>query len=232
MQNHLCKLLDYSKKELEELKYGTGKSNDKISHILLALSVFPESDQKYEISNYRFNFYEYQKEEWSLEHILPQNPKLSNFNVIDDKEWVIKQLKNRENDSINYQDIITAIETDQEINTDSISFIFDEIDEKNLNNLGNMALLSGKVNTALSNGFFNAKRKILIRKVNRGSFVPKHTMDVFSKMLETEEKNEFTKSLVTWSETDISAHRNWITGRVEKIVTQLKAENITQKVIA
>lgn len=232
IQNHLCKLLDYSKSELEDLKYGKGKGNDKISYILLALSVFPESEQKYERSNYRFNFYEYQKEEWSLEHIFPQNPKLSNFIVGDDKEWVIKRLKNRVNYSTNYQDIITAIETDQEISTDNISFIFDEIDEQNLNNLGNMALLSGKVNTALSNGFFNTKRKILIRKVNSGSFVPKHTLDVFSKMLETEDKNGFEESLITWSANDISAHRNWIIGRVDKIVSQLKAEKTTQEVIA
>ena len=168
----------------------------------------------------------------TIEHIFPQNPKLSNFIVGDDKEWVIRRLKNRENDSTNYHDIIAAIETDQEINTDNISFIFDEIDEQNLNSLGNMALLSGKVNTALSNGFFNTKRKILIRKVNSGSFVPKHTLDVFSKMLETEDKNGFEESLVTWSANDISAHRNWIIGRVDKIVSQLKAEKTNQGAIA
>ena len=46
---------------------------EKIHHILLAINVFIEGQDKI-----RFNFYEYEKEKWTLEHIFPQTPEGKN----------------------------------------------------------------------------------------------------------------------------------------------------------
>ncbi|MCB1616167.1 MAG: DUF262 domain-containing protein, partial [Pseudomonadales bacterium] len=52
---------------LESLKYG--ENSDQIRAILLSLSVFIKSD-----SAFRFDFYQFARNNWSLEHIFPQNP--------------------------------------------------------------------------------------------------------------------------------------------------------------
>jgi hypothetical protein len=89
-----------------------------------------------------------------------------------------------------------------------------------------MALLSSAVNSALSNGLFNTKRKILIQKINSGSFVPKHTIDVFSKMLEAKRdendtKVEFEQDIKIWTEDDAKAHIVWIKNRVADLKKEL-----------
>lgn len=213
-----------------KLKYDQKSTHIEIRNLLLALSVFPESTNGNKGASYRYDFYSHINENWSLEHIFPQNPNLNKLKIKDDKDWVIekivaeiKKLEPAENESrINDLNITrTSILNNEEISTDNISFIFDEIND--VDNLGNMALLSGSVNSALSNGFFNTKRKILLQKINGGSFVPKHTIDVFSKMLELpkySEENEikgFDPTLTIWSDNDIQSHLEWIKLSTNKI---------------
>ena len=152
------------------------------------------------------------------------------FKVKDDKNWILSQVKNQikslshtEDNKIEIDklgDIIIEIENGNEINSEDIEFIFDKI--SNVNSLGNMALLSKGVNSSLSNGFFNTKRIILLQKINRGSFVPKHTIDIFSKMLDIKSEYKFDKSLTTWTQTDIVANKNWIETKAKEIVTKFK----------
>lgn len=219
---YLRKQLIFEKTKLEDLKYG--KDSDTITKILLAISVFPKSEWNNNKSTYRFNFFQFDEEDWSLEHVFPQNPKLEKFDVGDDKDWVVSKLKSqikKETDVervLKHKETINLIESDTEIATEAISFIFEEI--KDVNDFGNMALLTGGVNSALSNGFFNTKRKILVNKINSGFFVPKHTIDVFSKMIQAYKPFEFSKSLVVWNENDIAAHKNSIVEIINEIVLQ------------
>jgi hypothetical protein len=80
-----------SKTEIEKLKY----PDKKVTKLLLALSVFPESEVKKADTSYRFNFYSFYKEDWSLEHIFPQNPKLVKYQVNQDKSWVLNKITDR-----------------------------------------------------------------------------------------------------------------------------------------
>jgi hypothetical protein len=224
-----------SKTEIEKLKY----PDKKVTKLLLALSVFPESEVKKADTSYRFNFYSFYKEDWSLEHIFPQNPKLVKYQVNQDKSWVLNKITDRieklnesfgegikgSNNTIDQlKKTKDSINKNEDISSDEIDFIFEEIED--VDDLGNMALLSGRINSALSNGFFNTKRKILLNKINSGSFVPKHTIDVFSKMLETEldteddQTKELDKSNEIWSEKDIKAHRNWIIKQVNLLIIE------------
>jgi hypothetical protein len=80
------------------------------------------------------------------------------------------------------------------------------IRSEKLNSIGNMALLSRSDNSSNSNGMFDQKRINISNRVSNASFVPKHTYDVFSKLI----SSEMNRDLTVWSETDIDAHAAWI----------------------
>lgn len=219
LNSHINKQITYlvkengiqTEKDISLLRYDNNPGK-RIHKILLALSVFPEGVDRENESKYRFDFYNYANEGWSLEHIFPQNPDQEDLDYAEDKEWVIAQCKKN-----NKQDIISKINKGEVLSSQELSFIYESFPDVNI--LGNMALLSSSVNSALSNGLFNTKRKILITKINTGSFVPKHTIDVFSKMLEAKidennEKFEFNQDIKIWTEEDAQAHLVWIKNRV------------------
>ena len=219
---------------LNDLKYKPNKtkSNKKVQDILLILSVFPSGEEINKKMNYRFNFKEYLEENWSLEHIFPQNPNSDNVDIKDDKSWILEVINdkiselNKENNKeevVKLKETIQKIENDETVPSNSITFIYEDFTEEQTHSLGNMALLSGSVNSALSNGFFNTKRKILLSRINRGSFVPKHTIDVFSKMLEVDKQSEhqFDTTLVKWTIKDLNSHFEWIKNQFETIKNEL-----------
>lgn len=206
-------------------------------NILLALSVFPEHEDDIDVKKYKFDFYSFSVENWTLEHIFPQNPNIDNFKIESDtdKEWVkdkIEQKKKQkditEEEKTKLDKTKLKIDNNEAINSNDIDFIFSEI--LDIHNLGNMALLSDKINPALSNSFFNDKRIKLLKKINEGNFVPKHTIDVFSKMLNpviVEENNtnvekKLDNTLTTWTNKDIEVHKHWILKRASAIEITLK----------
>ena len=87
-----------------------------------------------------------------------------------------------------------------------------------LNSIGNMALLTKSDNSSNRNGMFDKKRFNIAKRVSNGSFVPKHTYDVFSKLI----SEEMTPELNVWNETDIQKHEEWIKTRVNAIKNPLK----------
>lgn len=215
-----------SEKELMSLRY----PNKKLVFTLLALSICPEDVSLNEEMDYRFNFQKYLEEKWSLEHIYPQNPKKGSFKVQDDKDYILREIneeitrrKDNEDEITKLKLVKERIENESEIDTNEIKFIYDKYSSDLTDGIGNMALLSGSVNTALSNGFFNTKRKVLLSLINKGNFVPKHTLDVFSKMLEQpkEYTEHFDATLVNWTSSDIKAHREWIINRLKEIKNTL-----------
>lgn len=228
LQKFVLEKINKSTDDIVKLGY---KKYDETFFLLLAINVFPQNHTtKGNFRNYRFDFYSFIDEEWSLEHIFPQKPNASNLDVKDDKDWVIQKIQEKINalpvseenqlSRDNYKALIQDVQTSEEIDTTKIDFLFDEIEDVDV--LGNMALLSSGVNSALSNGFFNTKRKILLRKINAGSFVPKHTIDVFSKMLKVKANVTFDNSLTVWSSNDINAHLESIKENVELMINKLE----------
>ncbi len=198
-------------RDIASLRYDNDHGK-KINNILLVLSVFPEGINRAEENTYRFDFYAFAKEGWTLEHIFPQNPDQEEIDYTEDKEWVIAQCNKNEK-----LDVAEKIRKGEALGSQDLSFIYDSFPDVHI--LGNMALLSSSVNSALSNGLFNTKRKVLLRKINSGSFVPKHTIDVFSKMLEakTNEQGEpvaLDHDIKIWTEQDAEAHVTWIKSRI------------------
>jgi len=220
-------------KQGESLGY---ENKNKTHQLLLALSVFPEHEDNTKEKRFRFDFYSFSEENWTLEHIFPQNPNTEKITIESeiDREWVRKKIEERINkkdtttvEKQKLNDTINKVINGEEINSSDIGFIFSEV--VNPHDLGNMALLSIRVNPALSNSFFNGKRVKILKKINEGNFVPKHTIDLFSKMLsplKIEENNliidkKLDSTLTTWTNTDIDFHKHWILNRLQEIIKLL-----------
>lgn len=188
------------------LRYSS--KNDGLTNLLLSFSVFPEVSD----TNYRFDFCAYAQEEWSFEHISPQHPKSDVAIDKTAKENVIRKIKEQINlDDEKKEELIKHVNNDEKIKSSDIDFLYgNDID---LHSLGNMALLTGGANSALSNNPYIAKRGILFAKHNGGYFIPRHTMDVFNKVLNTPTDKPFTPDLLMWNNDDIKAHIAWMEKR-------------------
>lgn len=187
-----------------------GEDTDQIHAILLSLSVFSQSadSEKQNISR-RFDFNSFVKEQWSLEHIFPQTPEgKKNVLTDDDKENIRKMLKDEEIDIS--EELEKALNADKR-DENQKNLISKAISEcKSVHGIGNLCLLTVQNNSELSCGFFNDKRKKILSMLQEGSFVPRHTFDVFSKMFEGSNDD-----LSRWSLDDIKAHMKHIAKHME-----------------
>lgn len=212
--------------DAENMVYG--ETNTEIHKLLLFINVFG--------SDIPFNFKEFADQKWTLEHIFPQNPvvlpnklgpkDIALINKLLVEKWGEK-LVERLSDSLGEQanEMVASLEEKLkketcELTKDEKQHLYSVLNKQKLNSIGNMALLSGKDNSSNSNGLFDAKRQNIVRLISKGSFVPKHTYDVFSKLLSASMEPDLT----IWSEQDIISHENWITSRIESIKAKLKDE--------
>ena len=94
-----------------------------------------------------------------------------------------------------------------------------------------MALLSGGANSALNNNPYMAKRGILFDLLSKGKFIPRHTMDVFNKVLNTAGcANSFSSELSVWTkERDLKAHIEWMEKRNSEIRQELISLSKTEE---
>ncbi len=187
-----------------------GEDTDQIHAILLSLSVFSQSadSEKQHISR-RFDFNSFVKEQWSLEHIFPQTPEgKKNVLTDNDKENIRKMLKDEEIDISDELEKALKADKRDENQKNLISKAIGEC--KSVHGIGNLCLLTVQNNSELSCGFFNDKRKKILSMLQEGSFVPRHTFDVFSKMFEGSNDD-----LSRWSLDDIKAHMEHIAKHME-----------------
>lgn len=172
-----------------------GEDDNKIHAVLLALSVFPAGGYKA-----RFDFDSFKREDWSLEHIFPQTP--------EGKEQILTASQKD-----NIRKMLGKVDADVE---EVLGLSKRDIDQRQvyedalkasgkIDNIGNMCLLARRDNSALGNKFFDAKRRIVLERIRRGSFVPKHTFDVFAKMIPG-----LTDDLEQWASDDIKRHSEYI----------------------
>ena len=195
--------------KIEDLNYE--ESSDNIHHILLALNVFIEGWKK----DFRFNFYAFEQENWSLEHIFPQTPEGKKNILSTENKIAIKEILEG-NLSAEIEKILDLEERDQaqkEIYYKALKA------EASLNSIGNMCLMTGGDNASNGNKFFPEKRNNILNLIQKGSFVPKHTFDVFSKMFDGAD----TAGMNVWSKQDMEKHSSHI-----KNVLRLKLKETNQ----
>jgi len=185
----------------EELYFDEQDDKDKIHAVLLALSVFPEGTKA------RFNFYELIERKWSLEHIFPQSPEggkaiLNATQKATVKEMLGKQLTQK----------ISRLLDKPTRDANQKSEYYAALQElSELNSIGNICLLSSGDNSSNGCMFFDEKRANVLKLIQRGSFVPKHTFDVFSKMI----PGLSSLNLSVWSHSDIISHTAFIQNAIK-----------------
>jgi hypothetical protein len=225
LNNNISNILSFN---IDDLQYRNNNPNWEIHDLLLAMSVFGNKDK----NKNRFNFMEFNSRTWSLEHIFPQTPdelkdelrqkdivllnslcgdNLGNF------EKVKSKLQEYE-DSMDIESVYNSISEKLKgqnciISSDEKTILYKLITIDKLNHIGNMALLTGPDNSSNSNGMFDDKRHNIVKLISGGSFVPKHTYDVFSKLI----SKKMTPDLTVWTTTDIDAHSEWIKNKINII---------------
>ena len=187
-------LLPEKPEEFKNLRYD--EANDSIHAVLLAASVFGEGKP-------RFNFHAFKRESWTLEHIFPQTPEGNGQPHLTDTQRaeVLDLLGTNVSDEV--RRVLEKAER-----TDDEKRIYHEALRKvgHLHALGNMCLLTGKDNPSNGCMLLAGKRDNMLRLVQRGSFVPRHTFDVFGKML----PGLATGATVSWTLADIEAHGQYL----------------------
>jgi len=216
------KILDCD--DIDELQYD--KNDDKIYDLLLALNVFRNEGG-------RFNFTLFDGKAWTLEHIFPQTPdELDNKldkedilflrslcdNKLGDFGKVKDELREYEEMINNIENVFNSLTEKMSCETCTLAseekiILYRIIKSEKLQSIGNMALLTGPDNSSNGNGMFDKKRKNIVKRISEGSFVPKHTYDVFSKLILDIKDGD----LKAWKPADIDAHFEWIKNQINKI---------------
>lgn len=191
----------FPQKKAKDLLYR--QDDNDIHHILLALNVFSKG------RTVRFDFYAYVQEDWSLEHIFPQSPEgKGKILTKADKDQIIEMLGDSASEKI--KRILNRAER-----TEEQKQIYYEALKKEvfLNSIGNMCLLTSGDNASNGCGFFENKRENILRLISHGSFVPRHTFEVFSKMVLSSAPGDFRH----WTRRNIEQHTTYIQGRIDEI---------------
>jgi len=211
--NHLKeKRAKLIKGDIKLLRYGD--DDDKIHAILLYLNIFHKELKEGKESNqstFRYDFCAFIKEKWTLEHIFPQSPEGKKAVLTENnKKEIYEILGGRETLDLEILEILAKDKRD-ESEKEKYYKLLQSADY--LNSIGNMCLLTGSDNSSNGCMFFKEKRVNMLKRIQKGSFVPKHTFDVFSKMISGIEKHD----IETWNKEDIKKHLIWISTNINEV---------------
>ena len=180
-----------------------------LQNIFLAVSVF------FGDKHSRFNFLAYAKEKWSLEHIFPQTPFGKGAVLTEAQKTAALDLIQSSNDllgvGITQQIANLRKGSDQEDLKANVEKVLNEA--LILHRAGNLCLLSSQDNTAMGCGMFDEKRIAIQKRIARGSFVPRHTYEVFSKMIVNNDGD-----LTVWTMSDIDLHAKRIESQIAELI--------------
>ena len=189
-------------KNTEQLYYSNDQDNE-IHRVLLALNVFSDGVNK------RFNYHRFIEEKWTLEHIFPQTPEGKGQKLKEkDKQIILEMLGDKVTEEI--KRILAKAERtteEKEIYQTALKSL------GSLNSIGNMCLLTDKDNASNGCDFFDEKRTNVLLRIRKGSFVPKHTFDVFSKMIFDTSPGDFER----WTNDNIKNHSTVIQTTIDNL---------------
>lgn len=186
------------------------------------------------MSNHKFPFELYNKENWSIEHIVAQNPKdITDFELY--KEWFTEQAE-YQNETIDdkHESIIedlNKIKSFEELELDNdlkekIKELIESFEDRT-HLINNLLLLDRNTNSALQNeGFENKRMKILFfdrngqTDKNKAVFIPVETLNAFNKTFSTEVQYKH------WTLKDGENYKNAIFERLQEFVPKITANTI------
>ena len=216
----------------EDLSYqNNNNSNNKyIEKIMLLLNCLEgfNFDKKTFNEGFRYRFDLHNKEQWSIEHIFPQNATKDNYKsyILDliflfkeeDKELELKSILNElninENIINNREDLKKAFDDKKDIDIDKIKEISDNMQFMDIQSIGNLALLSKNINSSLKNDIFEEKRDKLLKKLSEENiFIPPLTFKVFSKNFDGSDR---TKAY--WTPKDFDAYLEYQKNKLKQLL--------------
>ena len=177
-----------------------------------------------------FPFELYKNEKWTLEHIHAQNSERIDSNNRDKwKEWIDAHIKafgrlEKRFDKDHRYDPRPIIEIlkDNKERVDSSKYTFDKDfiscfdsvtnyfntmakdngGSPEIHDISNMALLSGSINTAISNSVFEVKRQLIMERDAEGGYIPYCTRLIFLKYYNNKSDDFSVQQSFYWSEQD------------------------------
>ena len=197
LKDEIRKNIKLKDRKLKELDYKD--DNKLIEKILFLFNVILTMKSGY--SKYPFDLHKNQN--WSLEHIHAQNSKEITSN--EDRELLLKneidyiddkKLKNEA------QSMYEKYQKKDKVPDDDFNTLQDKVFNKygssrSMHSIDNLALLSRKDNSALSNSIFPAKRDKIKELDKNNSFIPIGTKNVFLKYFSNN-----VKDVLIWSDED------------------------------
>lgn len=213
-----------------ELDYNNDKVN-KIFTLLNCLEGYNYDKNKFN-EHFRYRFDIHNKYKWSIEHIIPRNPKKDT--ILDYFNDIIKILYNEQNEELEkikgeikeklnepkYKEFNGSIEKLKLSNNDKLKeeFIEDFNNIININNIGNLALLGIDTNSSLKNKIFKEKRNILLKFIsNEGRFIPPLTLKVFSKTFDSANGEE-----MYWTHEDFNKYEEYQEKKLKYFINSIE----------
>lgn len=215
-----------------ELDYNNDKDEvNKIFTLLNCLEGYNYDKNKFN-EHFRYRFDIHNKYKWSIEHIIPRNPKKDT--ILDYFNDIIKILYNEQNEELEkikgemkeklnepkYKDFDGSIEKLKLSNNNKLKeeFIEDFNNIININNIGNLALLGIDTNSSLKNNIFKEKRNILLKFIsNEGRFIPPLTLKVFSKTFDGANGEE-----MYWTHEDFNKYEEYQEKKLKYFINSIE----------
>jgi hypothetical protein len=211
------------------LQYGNGRDEAKCTRVLLLMNV--ETVLRAENEGSRFSFHAYAQDQWSLEHIHPQNAE----DLKTDRQWrtwleVHERAIRRSTWDTDRQVEAALVEAEirnqlamPRLDKDSGAFqkLVDRIfalfspggetaEEEEVHGIANLALLQRDINSSLSNAVFEAKRQKIVELDFNGAYILPCTRNVFLKYYTASADQQ----LHFWSQDDRDAYLTGMLGLV------------------
>ena len=214
-----------------ELDYNNDKDEvNKIFTLLNCLEGYNNKDNRFN-EHFRYRFDIHNKYKWSIEHIIPRNPKkdtiLDYFNdiieLLNEQNEELEKIKGEIKEKLNepkYKEFNGSIEKLKLSNNDKLKeeFIEDFNNIININNIGNLALLGIDTNSSLKNKIFKEKRNILLKFIsNEGRFIPPLTLKVFSKTFDGANGEE-----MYWTHEDFNKYEEYQEKKLKYFINSIE----------
>jgi uncharacterized protein with ParB-like and HNH nuclease domain len=230
-------------KYIEDLDYNREKDKQNIRRLLLLFNL--QTMLNNSKSNSRFPFDLYKTENWNLEHIRSvqsdepsDKAKQRNWLEIvfhyftgveqdnEQQKRAIENIKNEKEKNL-ANEILQLLEKDK-IPEEEFSRLYqnvlDHFNENNLpesiNSLSNLTLLDEETNKYYSNAPFPVKRKTIIERDTKGTFIPLCTKNVFLKAYSNRLAN-----VMYWQEEDERDYLNAIRNTLNEFLPEPESKN-------
>lgn len=232
--NDSIKSIKIGETQYEDLNYQNRKYIEKIMLLLNCLEGY-NFNKKIFNKGFRYRFDLHNKEEWSIEHIFPQNATKENYkSYILDLIFLFKEENKKEelkkicgilgivNNNENIEELKKliieklreSINENKDIDINKIKEISDNMQFMDIQSIGNLALLSKNINSSLKNDIFEEKRNKLLKKLSEENiFIPPLTLKIFSKNFDGAER---TKAY--WTPTDFDKYLEYQKNKLKQLL--------------